>query len=90
MLKIKLNFYLTKDYENQGRLRPAGKQSQSKPVLSAVEWANFKGKKCAGFAIKNAKLCNSQYTGEPRPCGRGGVKSRQNKNAAYRTVRLKQ
>ncbi|MBA7636151.1 hypothetical protein ES703_43766 [subsurface metagenome] len=30
--KMDVNFYYTKDYENQGRLRPAGKQSQTKPI----------------------------------------------------------
>ncbi|MBA7625478.1 hypothetical protein ES703_32908 [subsurface metagenome] len=29
---MNLTFYSTKDYENQGRLRPAGKQTQSKPM----------------------------------------------------------
>jgi hypothetical protein len=30
--KMKLNFYSTKDYENQGRLRTPAKQTQSKPT----------------------------------------------------------
>ncbi len=29
---MKLNFYSTKDYENKARLRPGGKQSQTKPI----------------------------------------------------------
>jgi len=30
--KMKLNFYSTKDYENQGRLPAPGKQTQSNPI----------------------------------------------------------
>jgi len=33
--KMKLSFYSTKDYENQGRLPVLGKQTQSNPILSA-------------------------------------------------------
>jgi len=33
--KMKLSFYSTKDYENQGRLRAPGIQTQSNPILSA-------------------------------------------------------
>jgi len=34
--KMKLNFYSTKDYENQGRLRTPGKQTQSNPICSEL------------------------------------------------------
>jgi len=33
--KMKLNFYSTKDYENEPRLRAPGKQTQSKPISKA-------------------------------------------------------
>jgi len=33
--KMKLNFYSTKDYENQPRLPARGKQTQSKPISKA-------------------------------------------------------
>ena len=36
------NLFATKDYENETYLQARTKQTQSKPVLSAVEWANFK------------------------------------------------
>jgi hypothetical protein len=32
--KMKLSFYSTKDYENQGRLRTPGKQTQSNPITN--------------------------------------------------------
>jgi len=35
-----VNIYSTKDYENQGRLRPAGKQTQTNPILERMN-ANF-------------------------------------------------
>ncbi len=38
------NLYVIEDYENKTAFRPKKtnpKQTQSKPVLSAVEWANF-------------------------------------------------
>jgi len=34
--KMKLNFYSTKDYENQGRLRTPRKQTQSNPTCRGV------------------------------------------------------
>jgi len=36
------NVFATKDYENETTLRPRKNKPNSKPVLSAVEWANFK------------------------------------------------
>ena len=33
---MKLNFYSTRDYENQGRLRTQGKQTQSNPTCSEL------------------------------------------------------
>ena len=33
--KMNLNFYSTKDYENQGRLRTPAKQTQSNPISKA-------------------------------------------------------
>jgi hypothetical protein len=44
--QMNVSFALTKDYENEIAFwlqKNKPKQSQSKPVLSAVEWANFKG-----------------------------------------------
>ena len=32
-----VNIYSTKDYENQGRLRPAGKQTQTKPIQTQTK-----------------------------------------------------
>ncbi len=43
--KMKLNFYSTKDYENQPRLRAPGKQTQSNPISKA--------KKCCGVFPEN-------------------------------------
>jgi len=43
--KMKLNFYLTKDYENQGRLQTQGKQTQSNPIFSELVEPISKAKK---------------------------------------------
>ncbi len=43
--KMNVNLYVIEDYENETAFRPKKTnpiQTQSKPVLSAVEWANFK------------------------------------------------
>jgi len=40
--QMNVNKVLTKDYENKPPFRTTAKQTQSKPVLSAVEWANSK------------------------------------------------
>jgi hypothetical protein len=40
---MNVNLYVIEDYENEKAFRPKKtnpKQTQSKPVLSAVEWAN--------------------------------------------------
>jgi hypothetical protein len=42
--KIDLNNYMTKDYENEPRLRTPGKQTQSNPILSAVALAKADSK----------------------------------------------
>ena len=46
--KMKLNFYSTKDYENEPRLRTPGKQTQSNPIKP-----NFKGKKIPWNSLLN-------------------------------------
>jgi len=41
---MNVNLYVIEDYENETTFRPKKTnpiQTQSKPVLSAVEWANF-------------------------------------------------
>jgi len=41
---MNVNLYVIEDYENETAFRPKKtkpKQTQSKPVLSAVEWANL-------------------------------------------------
>jgi hypothetical protein len=42
MLKMNLNLYYTKDYENKSPLRTPAKQTQTKPILSAS--GGFKGR----------------------------------------------
>jgi len=47
--KMNANLFATKDYENETALRLEKTnpiQTQSKPVLSAVEWANFRKNEC--------------------------------------------
>ena len=34
--KIDVNVYSTKDYENEPRFRPAGKQTQTKPISNGA------------------------------------------------------
>ncbi len=36
------NVFITKDYENETAIRHQKNKPNSNPVLSAVEWANFK------------------------------------------------
>ncbi len=38
---MSVNLYVIEDYENETTLRPQKNKPNSKPVLSAVEWANF-------------------------------------------------
>ena len=48
MAKMNVNAFLQKDYENETAFRPKKTnpiQTQTKPVLSAVEWANFRNAK---------------------------------------------
>jgi len=45
MPKMSANLYFIEDYESETTFRPKKTnpiQTQSKPVLSAVEWANLK------------------------------------------------
>ncbi len=38
---MNVNLYVIDDYENETTLRPQKNKPKTKPVLSAVEWANF-------------------------------------------------
>ena len=37
---MKLNFYSAKDYENQGRLRTPGKQTQLNPISKGIPYCS--------------------------------------------------
>ena len=60
--KMKLSFYSTRDYENQGRLPAPGKQTQSNPISKAKNAA--KKAKVVGRFANRSYGCLSDWPGD--------------------------
>ena len=59
---MKLSFYSTRDYENQGHLRTPGKQTQSNPISKAKNAA--KKAKVVGRFANRSYGCLSDWPGD--------------------------